>query len=86
MHGHATRAGFYTLDGVLPTEMLRQRKGIPMVLCAMLAAVGHKVGLKLQPISFPYTAHVRMEAEPEADMPEAVFIDVFECELRLATV
>jgi hypothetical protein len=34
-----------------PAQVLRRRSGIPITLCALLAAVCHRLGVALQPVS-----------------------------------
>ena len=69
--------GYYTAENSYLSEVLRRKKGIPITLCALLAALCSRVGVTLAPVSFPMTFHLMLPADRDHGPPEPMYIDAF---------
>jgi len=55
----------------------RRKKGIPITLCTLLAAVCARLGVTLGAVSFPMTFHLVLPASTELGPPNPLYIDAF---------
>jgi hypothetical protein len=59
-------------------DVLEQAKGIPITLCILLTAVCHRLGVRLQPVSFPMQFHLVLLPDAQLGPHAPVYIDAFE--------
>lgn len=61
VHGFKGNAeDYYNIDNSLIHEVLKTKKGIPITLCIVYSSVARRLGVHLEPISFPQCFLLRM--------------------------
>ncbi len=68
---------YYNPENSFLSDVLRRKKGIPISLCTLLAAVCARLGVTLGAVSFPMTFHLVLPASHELGPEHPLYIDAF---------
>lgn len=68
---------YYNPQNSFLSDVLRRKKGIPISLCTLLAAVCARLGVTLGAVSFPMTFHLVLPASQELGPEHPLYIDAF---------
>ncbi|XP_071946433.1 F-box only protein 21-like [Antedon mediterranea] len=84
-HFEGNKADYYNPDNSFINKVLESKKGIPISLAVVYAAVARRLGISLEPVNFPNHFLLRLDVQPmqENNPKKYKYIDVFHSGKRL---